>query len=646
MKKGVMILILLLCVAGAAKAEIEVSEVLCANGVYENGEAYPWAEVHNPGGEAESLAGVRLVYTRNEETFAYTFPEGTWLPSGGYAAVTFIGCDPEPRQPGYYAPFEISKKGGEIRLERDGGLLCALAYPEGYANISYGLASDGQYRLLETPTKGAANAGAGYDRRAGAPEFSMAGGLYEGEITVALTGAEGAQIRFTLDGHEPTAQSPLYTKPLPLHEITTLRARAFEEGALPSETVTQTYLIGVSSASPVVSLVTDEKYLFDSKTGLLVPGSGKTKNYERDWEYPVSVEYYDGAGVQRINQTATFRVTGATSKKYGQKTLSLFARAAYGEKTFSFNPFSNREDCESYKSLTLRAAGTESFMTRFRDAMLASRAAGLGILYQEAVPVTVYINGEYWGHYNLREKVNKHMIAQFEGIEDKALIDTMTIIKGRGEVQMGSAEEWKELIQFCKKKDLNEPENLNWLAERLDIDNYFTHTAIEMIIGNADIGNVRYYKIPGGKWKCALYDLDAGMENLDRGPIRYYSKTPAEDSQLFYHEPFAALIRVPQMRARFLEIFGQAILRYLPADLDREIDRWVSALEPLMADQIARWPKCSPDSVGVWNYEVKALRKICAQRPKKAVEMLVSTYKVTNEEEQKYFSDFYAAIGR
>lgn len=649
MRKGFWLALLLLCLAGAARAEVRVNEILASNGLYENGEAYGWIELKNLGDQSVSLAGCSLAFSRNEESQIYLFPPEAALPAGGYGMVYCVGYDPAPENgKDFFAPLDLSRKGGVLTLSREEAIWDQVEYGKQWGNISFGRVADGNhFRFFDVPTPGAENPSAGYARRAAAPVFSLCGGLYESPGTVVLSAPEGTEIRFTVDGREPTENSLLSQGPLPLDRgVTCIRARAFQEDALPSETVTQTYFVGIQNTVPVVSLVTDEKYLFDPKTGILVPGNGKIKNYDRDWEYPISVEYYDEAGKQLLNQGATFRVTGATSRKYGQKTLSLFARSAYGDKLFSFNPFRNREGYAGYKSLTLRAAGTESFLTRFRDAMLASRAQGLGILYQEAVPVVVYLNGEYWGHYNLRERVNKHMIAQFEGVEDEKRIDTMTIIKGRGEVQQGDKSEWDELIAFCKEKDLRSAENLAWVAQRLDIDNFFTHTAIEMVIGNADIGNVRYYKIPGGKWKCALYDLDAGMQTLDRGPIRYYSKTPRENSNLFYHEPFAALIRVPEMRERFFTRLGEVLLHYLPADLDAEIDRWAAALSPLMAEQIARWPKCSPKSLSLWEYEVRALRKICAQRPEKVVDMVCSTYGLSKEEKQRYFADFYAAIGK
>lgn len=633
---------LLWCVFLPAQGEVRINEVLCSNGMYENGKAYSWVEIKNTGDTPESLAGARLAYLRKGERYTYEFPEGAVLPAQGYGVVFCVGADGPPAQgKDFYAPFELSPKGGTLILSRDEEIWDRAELGAQWGNISFGRVGDGEeWLFLPEASRKGANPAQGYGERCPAPEFSLPGGFYDGVQTAFLSAAPGAVIRFTTDGSEPTDQSPACAGTFPVNlGVTCLRARAFQEGLLPSETVTQTYFVGVERYSAVVSLVTDEKYLFDSRTGALVPGNGKIKNYEQDWEYPLSVEYFDEAGQRLLHQGATFRVTGATSRAYGQKTLSLFARSAWGDKRFYFSPFAHREGWDGFKSLTLRAAGTESFLTRFRDALLTSRAAGLGVLYQEAVPVEVYLNGQYWGHYNLREKINKHMIAQWESVTDGDDIDKIDILKGRYETQQGSRADWDELIAFCKTRDLNDPENLRWVEERLDTENYFLHTAIQMIVGNTDIGNVRYYRVPGGKWKCALFDLDAGMENLKQGPIRFYNKTPQENSDLFFHEPFAALMRVPEKRAEFLSLFGRALLRYRPKDLEAEIDWWEARLAPLMPRQIKRWPKSSPASLAIWQYEVRALRKICQKRPAEALDMLCTVYQVTQGEREAYFSE-------
>ena len=649
MKRFIVALVFFLLMGvGSAWAELQINEIMANNGIYEGGNAWEWIEIKNEGSDKVSLKGVTLMFDRKGEIQRYQLPART-LSAGGYAVIFCIENDAAPSKgKDIYAPIGLSRKGGTLTLLQSGKALDTVEFGSQFGNISYGRVGNGNtWKFLSEATRGKKNGAQGYDRRLSAPDFSVEGGMYAQGGTVSLTAPSGGEIRYTLDGSEPVASSALYTSPIAYQKgVTCLRARAFGSGALPSSTVTRTYFVGVKQITPIISLVTDDKYLTNSKTGLLVPGNGKIKNYNRDWEYPISVEYYNLKGKQEINQIATFRVTGATSRKFGQKSLSIFARAAYGSKKFSFQPFANRETYTGYRALTLRAAGTESYLTRFRDALLTSRVQGLNIAYQESQTVVLYINGKYWGQYNLRERINKHFLAQFEGITDEKTIDGVTIIKGRGEVQQGTIDEWNELISFCKKMDLNKADNLQWVQDRLDVDSMFTLVAVQMIVGNADIGNQRYYRFPGGKWKAVVYDLDAGMQNLQKGPISYFNKAPNKSSTLFYHEPFAALIRVPQMRERFLEIVGKVILRFLPGDLVKEVDAWTEKLSPLMEAQIKRWPKCSPKSMGTWQYEVKQLRKICQQRPAKAIDMICSTYRVTKEEKQKYFSDFYQSMGK
>ena len=129
------------------------------------------------------------------------------------------------------------------------------------------------------------------------------------------------------------------------------------------------------------------------------------------------------------------------------------------------------------EALLLRSANSDAFSTRLRDPVISSLAEPLNIIYQDALAIEVYINGQYWGHYNLREKINKYFVAQWEGVTDEKDIDNIDILArtGRDEfVQNGSNEDWLALCDFCKTKDLNDPENLQFVTDRLDIDSLFT----------------------------------------------------------------------------------------------------------------------------------------------------------------------------
>ena len=640
---AVISLLIILCAAPSlAENSVRLNEVMLSTSEFRSGKAYEWVELHNSGPETVSLHGWKLTYERKGETQSFDIPSGRKIDRNGYLVIWLTGLDQaESTKSDIYAPIDVSRKGGTISLyTADGTPADRIELGVQYGNISFGRVADGEeWLFLETSSRGAANAAKGFSERTRRVDMNVAGGFYDAPPALQTMTEAGAEVRYTTNGAEPTADSPLFdTFPGLKTGVTALRVRAFAEGKLPSETVTQTYFVGISRDVPVVSLVTDDKYLFSEKTGLLVPGSGKTPNYYRNWEYPINVEYFNANNRQEINQQASFRVTGATSRAYAQKAISLFARSALGADAFEFNPFPNREKYTEYKAITLRAGGTESYKTRFKDAMLTRLANGTGLFYQESVTCVAYINGQYWGQYNLRERINKDSLAAFEGITDKQTIHDVTIIKGRGEVSRGDIGEWNSLIRYMKNHDLRKEEYLNYVLERFDVDNYFTMVAFQVILGNGDIGNQRFYKFPGGKWKYVLYDLDAAMQNTKRTPFGYFLKSPGKASKLFYHEPFATLIRNSDMKEKFLTICSRILTeKYVKADLIAQIDEWEAKLEPLMEEQITRWKKSSPRSVESWKYELEAFRKCVRARYKKVIVYLSDYFKLDKDQKDFYF---------
>jgi hypothetical protein len=388
-----------------------------------------------------------------------------------------------------------------------------------------------------------------------------------------------------------------------------------------------------------MSLITDWMYLTDPGMGLFAKGYGSIPNYYQQWEYPMHVQYFDNGKIL-ISQLASFHTTGGLGLTRPQKTISIFARGALGEDKFNFNPFPNRS-YDSYNALTLRSGGTESRGTRFKDELLTSLAKGLNVMYQDAVPVVVYINGEYWGHYNLREKINQDSIAQWEGITDEKVIEGITILRSRGSIVKGSRDEMEELIQFCRREDLNEPDNLQYVLDRLDVMSYFDHTILEIVSGNSDMQNVRYYKVPGGKWKLALFDMDGSMDNTRRSPLNLYMTPVTGKMDKFYYEPFAALMRVPAMRDLFLARFGEILHdKFLAGDLVKKVDDWASVIGPLMEDHVKRW---QDTSIIRWQKSADLLRTNVRERPIKMVEHVKKAFHLTDEQVQKYFGAFLEA---
>ena len=633
----------LLLAACSAGAEVIINEVMASNGYYENGHAWDWVELYNNGEKTEDLSGWGFTDSK-KNLYKFTFPQGTKLKKGKYLTVWCTGEENEKPGKGdaFYADFAITAAGETLRLtDAEGVERQKLELPQQYGCVSYGLPSGGgEYGFFEQATRGEKNDAAAYSLRAEEPRILTAAGFYEGSVTVTAEGEAGAELRYTTDGETPTKKSKVFpAEGLTLKKTTPLRVKAFREDAVSSPAAGATFFVDDAPQTAIVSLIADDRYLFSKKTGMLVKGTGSIPNYDKEWEYPVHIEYFNAAGQAEISQTGTMTCSGHSARINSQKSIALYARKAWGSDRFAFNPFPTR-NYDSYKSILLRSTNSDTYATRLRDVVASSLAEGQGILYQDHEVIQVYINGRYWGHYNLREKINKYFIAQYEGVTEEAQIDSIDILARTGTdefTQNGHNEDWLALCDFCKRQDLNEPENLQRVEEQLDIDNMFTHAAYEIILGNVDFTNVRVYRVPGGKWRYLLFDVEACWRNLDPTPIEYYIKPLNAKIQGFRHEPLNALLKVPEMKARFLNRVSELLSTVFRWDnVEAKMNKVIDVLEPILPRHIERWKNMKLSN---WKKNIHAIKYYARVRPKKIPELLQRAMKLTNAEVEEYFGE-------
>ena len=643
--KKIFLLLTILLTAGivSVRADILISEVMASNGFYESGEAYDWVELTNTGDETVNLSGWHFSDSK-KNPLKWAFPEGTRLKPGAFLTVFCTG--EEDAAPGkgdtFYAPFAISSSGETLLLsDAEGEELQRLKLPAQYGCVSYGLPSaGGDYGFFENPTRNKKNDKEAFPERVQPPAIQTAGGFYESSVTVFAEAPQGATLRYTTDGETPTEKSKTFpSEGLTLKKTTPLRVKAFQEGLVSSETVSSTFFVDDPPLTPIVSLITDDRYLFNKKTGILTKGTGSIPNYSKGWEYPIHIEYFTGEGERQISQTGTFTCSGHSARVNAQKSIALYARKSWGADEFAFNPFPTR-DYTSYKSLLLRSTNSDVTATRLRDVVASSLAEGQDILYQDHQVIQVYINGEYYGHYNLREKINKYFIAQYEGVTDPDQIDKIDILARTGTdqfLQNGDNTDWLALCDFCKKQDLTVPENLQYVTDRLDVDSLFTHAAFEIILGNVDFTNVRVYRVPGGKWRMLLFDVEACWRGLDKTPIEYYIKPVSAKIQGFRHEPLNALLKVPEMKDRFLRRVSDLLATVFRWDnVEAHFDAVIDQLEPILPRHIARWKNMKLSN---WKTNIKATKYYARVRPRKIPGLLKTAMKLTNAEMEEYFAD-------
>ena len=223
-------------------------------------------------------------------------------------------------------------------------------------------------------------------------------------------------------------------------------------------------------------------------------------------------------------------------------------------------------------------------------------------------------------------------------MEKEKDVDNIDLIArtGRDEfVNNGSGADWIALCDFCKTHDLNDPANLQYVTDRLDVGSLFTHASFEIIIGNSDFTNVRLYRVPGGKWKYLLFDVEAGFLSLDPSPMKYYIKKVSDKVQGFRHEPLAALLHVPEMKAQFLRRFAEVLeLSFQWPDVEAAFAPWEATLETLLPRHLKRWPHFTMDD---WRQNVDAVKYYARVRPTKIVSLLQKHMKLTDDEVETYF---------
>lgn len=608
-----------------------------------------WVELYNGGGQTVDLSGCGL--SDDPDRYRkWRFPKGASIAPGQYLVVLLNGADKYDLAAGRYAAsFRLNHSDGETLLLSDpaGNLIDRLPMLDQVSAVSFGRANGSGYYYLEKMTPGAPNAGEGRRGKLDPITFSRNGGPADQAFTLSLAAPEGVAIHYTLDASEPGLESPVYSGPLTIDKTSVVRAKAFRDGYVPSLTASACYLFGLSHTMPVVSIITDPSYLYDEDIGIYSMGPEKLKypykgaNFFKNRERSAYVEYFGLDGSVILSQGAGLSLQGQYSRMRDQKAFKLTARNAYGAKRFDAPLFPNRE-FTSYRSFVLRPSGQDAKYTRMRDVILTSLAEDTGVMYQDGFPVVVYVNGGYFGHYNMRERIHKYSIAQHEGWKDPEAID---LVKANSRVMQGTNEDYAQFLVWLKKNGCTTPENLARVEEMVDIQNYLEYVALQMYIGNTDLLNVKRYRnrLEGdGRWKWIIFDTDWAFYTDTDSFRRWLDPAGAGSGKKTDNTLFIQLMKNKEIRERFLTMLGHHMYTSWRRELILEkIDAWYRALLPEMPAQFERWD----GSMKRWKSEIRELRRYTSERPKKLLGYIKRELGWSNDEMRVYFGDIMNEVG-
>lgn len=551
--------------AMAANAQIVINEY-CANSTSfldEYGDSNDWIELLNTSSADVNLEGWHLS-DKADNLAKWTFPAVT-IKAGGYLKVFASSKDLKEVADGKFlhTNFNISSEGEAFYLSDASGKIVhqadTLVVPN---DISRGLSPDGngKWVFFAQPTPGAANTTKAF-ATAETPQVTISpeGGVKTSKVTITLSTSGNSPIYYTLDCSVPTSKSKKYTGPITVDTTTVIRAITFNDDMLPAQSATQSYIFGkrlrwvnrdkqgkpitteqsggwwgggqttvnpnktLSHSStfdlPVVSLTTAPDNLWDYNTGLIVEGPNadldatpRRANYYNDWEKPIHVEIYKD-GEKIVDQDAGVQVAGAYSRMNDQKSLSIHARSSYGKKYFDAKIF-DELDLTRFKAFTLRNSGNDFGGTHFRDAMITHLVAGTNIDIQAYQPAVVFLNGEYYGILNIREKINEHYIEEHYPHVDHDKVDLIVAsdVTKDMSAKEGDMKAYDALISYVESNDMSADACYLYIKSIMDMDEYMEYMVSEIFGSNNDWphNNVKMWKSKkaGGRWRWFLFDTD------------------------------------------------------------------------------------------------------------------------------------------
>ena len=546
----------------------------------------------------------------------------------------------------YNANFKLGKTGETIYLfDTSGNIVDQISYPELANDNSYGRIPDGSSTMcfMDEPTPMSSNnSSICYSGYSPSPLFSLASGYYTTTQNLALINSiSGATIKYSTNGDEPGSTSAIYTLPLNLDSTTTVRAKVFVVGLLPSPTVTNTYIIGQEFHLPAFCITTDSLNLWDYNTGIYVLGPNADSvtpyfgaNFWQTWQKPASIEYFDKDKNRIFSANAEIEIYGNYSRYKPQKSFEIKLSERFGTSELIYPFIQDKPYVTEYDRFILRNAGTDWNIVHFRDALMQRLMKNTYSGFVGAEPVVMFLNGAFWGVYQFNEKHNQNWIKANYGFEE----DQINYIEIEGQtitVNEGSDDSFLELYEFATTASPATSDYYKNIDEKLDLKNYADYFIAETFYNNGDwlgewTNNIKIWKpkLEGGKWKYMLIDTDYGFGlkgsvNDNRLQMARYPNSPNHNSDIFN-----SVLDNPTFKNYFINRYADLINTiYLPTNVENEMKQF---RDSMAFDMVAHFAKWGSDTIG-WNARIASMMNFVNQRPAIMRDFIIDEFNLTSE---------------
>ncbi|MDA9564269.1 CotH kinase family protein, partial [Flavobacteriales bacterium] len=633
-----------------AQAQILINEYQCSNmntAMDSNGEYQDWFELFNTTAAPIDLTGYYLSDKITNPT-KWQIPSGITLPANGFVTV-FANGKGVISGSEIHAGFKLTQTKPEVIVLTDaaGNPLDNVPLVPNQIDHSYGRSADGgaNWVVFTNPTIGATNGTTGADMYTETPIFSQPAGNYNGSVSVSITSTDpGAAIRYTLDGSEPNTGSALYSGAITINSTSVLRAKSFSTtpNRLPSFIATNTYFIDEVHHVKVMSICGGDQG-GNAVMDLLLDNVG--------WgaQDPVGhLELFDKDMNLLSEGTGDFNKHGNDSWAYDQRGFDYITRDQYGYNYAVQDTIFNGKDRSKFQRLIVKAAASDNYPfeaggAHIRDAWCQSlsQTGGLKLDERSHESCVVYVDGQYWGVYEIREKVDDHDFTSYyydQGRDDIDFIKTW----GGTWADYGDMNAWNTDFNFITTNNMAIPANFEYADSVFNWKSLIDYTVLNSYMVCKDMLNYNtawwHGKDPNGdkkKWRYILWDMDAIYghyinftnipdESMQADPCNIETSSSIDDPE-GHMEILNALMVNPEVEQWYISRYIDLANGLYSCDvLIGHLDSLVDIIDPEMQRHVNRWG----GSYGGWQANVQAFRDSILVRCSSLNDGLVDCYEV------------------
>lgn len=602
-----------------------------------------WIELYNTSNSSVNLSGYYLSDSTDDPT-KWTIPDGTIIPANGYLVFWCSGRD-ESSGNNYHTNFKLkqTKINAEhvVFSDSNGTIINDIELQKTQLEHSYGRSPNGSstWKIFLSPTLGNANNGSSFTAYAETPEMSLEAGFYNGTQTLEIsTNEPNSLIRYTTNGNLPNGSDPTYSSPLTINQTQIVKAMVISTDSqiLPSFISFNTIFINVDHSLPVLSTSANQlQTLLNGNQGLKPHGT---------------IEYFNADGERKDFGYGEYNKHGQDSWQFNQRSFDYIARDEMGYHDAINEKLLSLSERDGYQRIIIRASGDDNYpgidsSAHMRDIFIQKLANknNLNVDMRRGERTVVYVNGQFWGVYSIREKVSDSDYTNYYYNQDKYNIQYLMNWGGTWAQYGGSQAftDWNTIHDYAKNNDLSNQTHYEHVASEIDVTSLVDYILINSYVVCTDWINWNTSWWRGlneegehKKWGYVLWDEDATFNHYIN-----YTNVPNENADAepcypegIYLDPEEHIVLLNKLLendeftqyyiTRYMDLMNTA---FAEEEMIGVLEGIENSLIPEMPRHFSRWG----GNMNEWEGNVQKIKDFIADRNVYLPEGLNTCYNLT-----------------